>query len=243
MSFFQINKNAIEAIELNLLDEEYIKTCLYFNKNLELYVKDNKISNLGQELLFYSNIQTNEYYTKIKTILYQGDLYTQLNNIYNNFSNESDDILNLCKGCICFLLFGAKRYGDWIQSKISEKYYLMLQSTDLYCKLYSYIIGAPVIINTDKNEQMIYNYIPNDSIEKVNNNDFVKKISNIDKLLLTKKTKKNSDYQEQKLDNIDSNDKLLYEGLNTIETGSVNRYYYNKYIKYKYKYSGLKNML
>ena len=242
--FFEINKNAFEAIELILFDEEYINTCLYFNKNLKLYVKDNKISNLGQELLFYSNIQFNNYFTKISEILFHKDLYIQLNNIYNNMNNDNsielDNILNMCKGCVSFLLFGAKRYGDWIQSQISEKYYMMLQTTDLFCKLYSYIIGGPVIIDNDNNEKIIYNYIPNDCIEKVNNNDFIKKIPNINKLL---KTKKNNNYQEQILSNINSDDKLLYEGLNTIETGSIKRYYYKKYLKYKIKYNNLKNQL
>ena len=114
------------------------------------------------------------------------------------------------KGLITTLLFGAKRFGDWIQVYLSQKYYFMLQTTDYYNKLYAYLIGAPVII-----DNQIYNYNHSDYLEEYMDNF---KIFN----------------KKAEISNI-NNEQLIYKSLRNIET-PLSRTYFNKYIKYKLKY-------
>ena len=56
------------------------------------------------------------------------------------------------------LIFGCKRFGDWIQVQISKKFYFMIQTKDRICKLYSYFYGAPVILTLDDDKQYFFNY-------------------------------------------------------------------------------------
>ncbi len=61
----------------------------------------------------------------------------------NNTTHETDEIININKcaldkiklcdnsiGLLLFLLFGFKRYGDWIQAKICKKHYISIQTSD-----------------------------------------------------------------------------------------------------------------
>ena len=100
----------------------------------------------------------------------------------------------------------------------------MLQTTDLYCQLYSYIIGAPIIFNKSN---IIYNYEVPDNLEKLDYNNLLEKF--------------NKENQKEKV-NIDT-DQIIYEGLNYIKTNNLSRHYYEKYIKYKNKYLELKDKL
>jgi len=199
---------------------------------------------LGIEFIFYNELVTNEYYNKISEILEITQLHKQLNDIYKNYYVESTNSLEMCWGCIIFLLFGAKRYGDWIQAEISKKYYFMLQTTDLFCQLYSYIIGAPTIIPNQYNQNIAYNYIPDDDIVETDTNTYIKKISKniLDKISdnTTNNVVNISKILDNNLVNTKPDDKILYEGLETIETGNVSRFYFNKYLKYKIKYNELK---
>lgn len=124
------------------------------------------------------------------------------------------ETLELCLGCIVFLLFGFKRFGDWMQVELSSKLYFTLQTTDYYCKLYGLLIGAPVII-----DKIIYNYEPPENLLLTN---FILFNENDTKI-------------------INDRDKLIYKGLRDIETTGINHYYFNKYKKYKIKYLQLKN--
>lgn len=130
-----------------------------------------------------------------------------------------DNLNNIdkCLGIIVFILFGSKRFGDWIQVELAKKYYFMLRTDDFYCRLYSYIINAPVII-----DKIIYNYKP---VENFNNSIDTKIFSKTDE-----KLNKND---------ITNNDKIIFTDTREIE-GSLNRYYFHKYLKYKYKYLRLK---
>ena len=165
---------------------------------------------------------------KLENIIDITNLHNQLNDVYLLYKK-----LDLCLGCIVFLLFGFKRYGDWKQMELSSNLYLTLQTTDYYCKLYGILIGAPVIINSNEYGEIetdtkygidfIYNYNPKDDLI-------------LDNFIL---------FDEKTPDGkpINKTNRLIYKGLRNIETDSINRYYFSKYLKYKTKYLQLKNNL
>jgi hypothetical protein len=169
-----------------------------FNNNGILLLLFDEIYNIKDKLIDFFNIDT---------------LYIQLYNIYKKYLS-----LELCQGCIIFMMFGYKRFGDWIQVYLSNKFYFILETIDFYCKLYSYLIGAPVIF-----DNMIYNY------------DLIKIKPEINKDLF----KIIND--ENKLSNYNHESSILYSSLRNIPTNSISRVYFNKYIKYKNKYLELKN--
>ncbi len=155
------------------------------------------------------------------------DAETQLADIVDtdNMENILNDIIqkykteDICVGFLAFMLFGAKRFGDWVQAELSKKYYFMLQTTDHYCKLYSYLIGAPVIIGDN-----IYNYeLPTNFSTIVDTSIFQK----FDK----------TDYRDiNKMD-----EPLIFRDIREFTT-PLSRYYFDKYIKYKNKYLELKKL-
>ena len=171
------------------------------------------INDNGFLLLFFDEIYKN--INELIKFFYIKNLYTQLYNIYKKYLT-----LELCQGCIIFIMFGFKRFGDWIQVYLSNKFYFMLETNDFYCKLYSYLVGAPVIF-----DKMIYNY------------DLIKIKPDIDKDLF-KIINTN-----EKISNYTNNDTILYRSLRNIHTHTINRFYFNKYIKYKKKYLKLKSLL
>jgi hypothetical protein len=187
-----------------------------------IYFDGNKITDICSEFII-----DNELISKMKlidNIILLNDISSNLIKIYKKYYNQSTGSLDYCYGCITYLLFGAKRFGDWIQADLSKKMYFMLQTTDLYCQLYSYIIGAPIIFNKSN---IIYNYEVPDNLEKLDYNNLLEKF--------------NKENQKEKV-NIDT-DQIIYEGLNYIKTNNLSRHYYEKYIKYKNKYLELKDKL
>ncbi len=154
-------------------------------------------------------IEINNNKMLLSKIININNLEIELNKIYIKYKT-----LDLCLGCIVFLLFGFKRFGDWMQVELSSKLYFTLQTTDYYCKLYGLLIGAPVII-----DEIIYNYEPPENLLLTN---FILFNENDTKI-------------------INDRDTLIYKGLRDIETTGINRYYFNKYKKYKIKYLQLKN--
>jgi hypothetical protein len=107
----------------------------------------------------------------------------------------------------------------------------MLQTGDFYCKLYSYLIKAPLIwenINNGRSNVIIniYNYNM-DPISKIYGSDNFEKF--------------NKDLKYDKID-LDK-DKIQYIREITFNTDPT-RIYYNKYLKYKSKYINiLKNKI
>lgn len=139
---------------------------------------------------------------------------------------------------IVCLLFGAKRFGDWIQMKISNDNYFYLQTNDILCKLYGIIIGAPVLWLDNNYNITVYNYVINHSkidvptisfdyanISEIKN---LKKVTSITKLI-HRKYKDNMSITGFKPISKITNKQTLF-----------NRTYYKKYIKYKTKYLQLK---
>ena len=238
--YFNINIENYNINNLVVLTKNEYEIIQKFENNNNFYINNvNKELNMNAiNYLFYYEIIYNKLYNKINEILDTTELYIQLGNVYNTYYNKVNNNLDLCCGCIIFLLFGAKRYGDWIQAEIAKKNYFILQTTDFYCKMYSYLIKAPVIILDNNKEDIIFNYLPNINID---NKNFMKitNTENIAEKILNNEEVTNNDIQ---IYNIDPNDKLLYEGLKTVETG-IERYYFFKYLKYKFKYYELKNKI
>jgi hypothetical protein len=210
----QHSKKILDDLKINL----DFNDMMYLNYD---YNKLKKISNkeLALQIIFFEEIYKNK--NNLSNIIDISDLHIQLKNLYIEFENDLDIVI----GCLVNLLFGCKRFGDWIQVNLSKKFYFMLQTDDFYCKLYAYLIGAPVII-----DNKFYNYNPPDDL-KFNENLF-RKI-------------KLDDEKNENLFKIKSKSKnsIIYKSLKDINTNSLERYYYQKYLKYKNKYIKLKNNL
>lgn len=182
-------------------------------------------SNTNYELLlFFDELYKNK--TVLEEFFDIDNLYIQLYNIYTEYKTEQkteQEQLELCQGCIIFILFGFKRFGDWIQVYLSKKFYFMLETKDFYCQLYAYLIEAPVMIG-----DIIYNY------DKVG----IKKDIDIDLFRILSENN-----QSVKLADYDDTKKsIIYSGLRDIETDSISRAYFYKYLKYKKKYLELKKL-
>lgn len=217
IQLFDINPVDIKTIEITI---EPIYNITKKFKNDYIYFDGNKITDIGSEFIIDNELIS--IIDLINNIISLQDISTNLIKVYKKYYNQSTDSLDYCYGCVTYLLFGAKRFGDWMQVDLSKKMYFMLQTTDLYCQLYSYIIGSPIIFtNSDK----IYNYEVPDNLEKLDYNNLLEKF--------------NKENQTEKV-NIDT-DQIIYEGLNYIKTNNLSRHYYEKYIKYKNKYLELKD--
>ena len=158
-------------------------------------------------LLLKKEIELNK--NSLESVIDITNLHNQLYTIYIKYKT-----IDMCIGCIVFLLFGFKRFGDWIQVELSSKLYLTLQTKDYYCQLYGIFVGAPTIIDED-----IYNYNPKEDLLLDNFMLFNKNTTTV----------------------IKPTDKLIYTGLRDIETNNISRHYFSKYVKYKAKYLQLKN--
>jgi hypothetical protein len=137
--------------------------------------------------------------------------------LYNLYINDNYRKDNMTFPIFVNLMFGAKRFGDWIQVNLSKKHYFMLQTKDKLCKVYSYIIGAPVTIDFN-NETYIFNYdVPMNLTMK----DFYK---------IT---------EDKHFEQLEDKDKIIFRGIQDYMV-KANRNYFVKYIKYKLKYTQLK---
>jgi hypothetical protein len=209
-------KNKNEDNKIFGLYQSIVTIDKIFIKSVDEIKNKNITDTKNIKTIFATIIKTDDKFTLLSEIIDILDLDIQLTNIYiDNLDN-----IDKCIGIIVFILFGSKRFGDWIQVELAKKYYFMLKTDDFYCRLYSYIMNAPVII-----DNIIYNYLPNDNF----NNYIDTKIFN--------KTDEKSN--EEKI--IDE-DKIIFTDTREIE-GSLNRYYFNKYLKYKKKYLELCQMI
>lgn len=116
--------------------------------------------------------------------------------------------------------------------RISKENYFYLQTDDLLCKLYGILIGAPVLWIDENYKIIAYNY---DKITQQNN--YIN-IVNSDEI--------NIDDRNYSIIHRRLNEDLGYTfGIKTPtkftnKLSSLERIYYNKYIKYKTKYIKLK---
>jgi hypothetical protein len=214
------------------LDE--LKIVFMFPKKLDEYINNNYINNnlltpLGKKLIFYIFFKKLNIKILEKTLLFE-----ELYKIYNKFTTN----INIGQGCIAFLLFNSKRFGDWAQVELAKKYYFILQTKDFYCKMYSLLIGAPIII---KSTSLIKDDEDEETIEEVvNEKGLVLYNYNIPDSIFSSEYNKlfvivNDKGTETKIEN----PKIRYTGLRSIET-PVSREFYDKYIQYKIKYLELK---
>ncbi len=199
--------NYCKNISLLEINKEYLEKLSLFGNNIDDYYVGGIMTDKGlQFALYYYILNTKQ----IEEVIDTNNLYMILFNIHKLYSSS-----NLVFGCLVFILFGAKRFGDWVQAQIAKKYYFMLQSDDQYCQLYSYVIGGPVILKNN-----IYNLeMPNNLNEAT-----IKVLGSVDKT--------------GKVSNLD-NQHILYRGIKTVQTPEVSRIYFHKYMKYKIKYYDL----
>ena len=113
------------------------------------------------------------------------------------------------KGLLCLMIFGVKRFGDWIQAKMSKDLYFGVKTVDYFMVTYLALSGAPIIINNS-----IYNWKPNH-----------------DKSL--------SNFRIYKNIHIPPNQYFNFYGVNVL----LNRFFFEKYNKYKNKYIKLNKMI
>lgn len=150
-------------------------------------------------------------------------------------------LLEKAKQLIVCLLFGAKRFGDWLQMELSYDNYFYLQTHDLLCKIYGILIGAPILWIDSNYNITAYNYditssnIINYDYSEINKEKNLYKIDSEDNTIQLINRK----YKDNMSDSI-----KLYTNRKTIPTSekltAFNRIYYNKYKKYKIKYLELK---
>ena len=166
---------------------------------------------------------------------------------------------HLCQGLVVYILAGVKRFGDWIQMKLSKKLYFMLQTKDYLCKAYGILIGAPVeyVNDEDKKIKTDEENEEDEGEEKLKDQDTKKKIDS--SKIMVYNYKPSDDFtlssfetisQQFKIFNsknhsdINKEDKMVisFSGNNKINT-DISRYWFHKYAKYKIKYMELKRKL
>lgn len=183
---------------------------------------------------------------------------------------EENEIKHLCQGLVVYILTGTKRFGDWIQMKLSKKLYFMLQTKDYLCRAFGILIGAPVenIFKDEKDEKdetdkkdkkkkekieedkiIIYNYNPSkDFIASFNINEKYKKFGIKDKLVYKSPNKPFGELtivnRELDIKDIEKGDKMIISTSDKIKIElNISRYWFKKYAKYKHKYIELKTKL
>ena len=136
------------------------------------------------------------------------------------------------------LVFGSKRFGDWIQMQMSKELYFYLQTDDILCKIYGILIGAPTCIpiylldgigkiNDEENLEckipLMYYCCENPDI-KFESQDYSRVISGN----LTSETYDPLEHQ------------IIHS---TYFTTPDSRIFFSKFLKYKQKYLEQKNKL
>jgi hypothetical protein len=244
IGYFDISNN---EINYKLMDYEYsyqndgimIKNN---NNQINILVKNNSINNIKSAIL--------DIYKKYN-VKNEKDLSLNIINIKNKIDINLKKNIKINENIInhiIFMLFGAKRFGDWSQMIISRNKYFYVKTQDFFAKIYGILKGAPVIF-VDNNTIYLYNYLP---------------VDNNSSLIYGKSKKKNkksrSDCDVFSTDI--SNNKLVHYNKNTMPyinieepclentncsknnyTSSYNRLFFKKYIKYKNKYFKLKKLM
>ena len=172
----------------------------------------------------------------------------------NNSLAEENERKHLCQGLVVYILTGTKRFGDWIQMKLSKKLYFMLQTKDYLCKAYGILIGAPVEIffkknetdKIDENKITLYNYNP--SIDFLFSFDMYKIFGiNYDSVYNKKKNEPFGEStilgREIEIKNIEGDKMIISTSNNKKIESDITRYWFKKYAKYKHKYLELKTKL
>ncbi len=150
----------------NLLKGDLVKAELYKSELAKAKLVKDELGNFIIQIVNFIN-KINQYIS----VKY----YLKKNNIKDNSLFEENEIKHLCQGLVVYILTGTKRFGDWIQMKLSKKLYFMLQTKDYLCRAFGILIGAPVenIFKDEKDETdekkkekieedkiIIYNYNP-----------------------------------------------------------------------------------
>ena len=197
-------------------------------------MEENEFKELGLKSLLLLKIIRHTDLDKMKKIIDVSDLENLLYKIFKDYYSISK-----MNQFICFLLVGAKRYGDWVQALLGKRHYFFVQTSDYYCSYRSLLINGPVYINSegprdkDLTNITVYNF---------------RQIPNFDESYIKKNfgiINKSGNRTNDKTD--DEHNGLLYKRKkyndnDFIRTPEISRNYFYKYIKYKTKYNQLKNI-
>lgn len=237
----------LEYMGIKYYMEEGILVCEY--NGITIRVKKNQVGRTGYGLyqsiisltvlldMILQGLPYNQMgeQPNLDKIIDTGDLESLLRTIVTTFVTREQ-----CIGFLIFILFGAKRFGDWIQAELAKKHYFMIQTVDKYFTLYAYLTGAPIVL-----DGMLYNYDPSGLTKDIDFNLFQKfdttgnytMIQPQSQLIFT-------DIKEVKVDEINRwyFEKYLLYGKNQDFSPSFD-IWQSKYQKYKKKYLKLKNLL
>jgi len=210
----------------------------------------------------FKKIVDNDFYNKK---ISKKEIIEFINQIYKYISNKNkQEVMNdntnkhLCQGLVAYILAGVKRFGDWIQMKLSKKLYLMLQTKDNLCKAYGILIGAPVEYVKDENKKTKSDDDDEEEIEEEKERKTKKKVDS--SKIIIYNYKPSDDFNFSSFEPISSEFKIFdstnhrdikigedkmfvpFSGNIKIET-NISRYWFHKYSKYKIKYMELKRKL
>ncbi len=229
--FFQMvetNKNKIKRqLVLKPCSRDDFELALKFPRNFDTnYVKNGSLTEAGKYLVFLTCIRRLEDRKELYKSMDTSDLYIQLYNIYIKYKN-----ISLALGCIVFLIFNAKRYGDWIQAELAKKFYFLLQTKDFYCQMYSLLIGAPILRKkTLSDDPTIDENDENQEIPDVNDSSYVFYFNELPNNIFSE------DYNKQfrmvdkdGVSNDLSSAKIQYNGLRNVSAPNATREYFDKY--------------
>jgi hypothetical protein len=228
MKNYLLSNNLLTLAEYNIIQNLNEKAQMYFIYRLSrlsnIYMRG-KITSQGIKALFIIKLQNNTHLDKIQNIIEIFNLDVMLSKIFVRYYNSSNSY-NI-EGCVTFLLFGAKRFGDWVQASLGKQHYFFVQTDDFYCLFRSLLIGGPVMIDLEKTNDddntLIYNY---KNIPEFNDDYIYDYFINIK--------------DSSSIDNINNHSILYTKNRRLVPTHNVSRNYFYKYIKYKTKYNQLK---
>ena len=167
--------------------------------------------------------------------------------IKNTIKENINNITNYYK--LFDIILGCKRFGDWYVQKLAFVNYFFVKTNDFWANIYGLLLGTPCIFPKNKN-YFLFNYLPHNDLIKLFNegksNISIYSYSN----MIGKKN--NFIYNQNSVVGSEINDKIhelenfnlfdIGENGNIISEEDFERYYFNKYIKYKNKYLNLKNI-
>ncbi len=231
---------------------------------LVLFIKfKNKIKELTYPVEIENNLYTlKSIDTKTIEIIYKNEIKDK-----KNISIEyikifqikivNDTIINYIKSDdgfyrICQIILSCKRFGDWYAQNLAKQNYFFVKTDDFWANIYGLVLGTPSIF-VKNNKYYLYNYMPSTDLINFYNNGKTNIVIGSNKIL--EDFAKLFVYDQDSIINSENFDKLhKYEHFNLVESniddkekgviiGEFNRYYFNKYLKYKKKYLELKKNL
>lgn len=233
----------------------------------------NNNNNLIQNIDPNIEIKINKNNYKLSLIQNKINFYDNFSNLIMEIViDNTDNIEKFIKSqnnfyLLITIILGCKRFGDWYAQELAKQNYLFVKTDDFWANIYGLLTGTPTIFSFDYN-YYLFNYMPNKNIindfesgksnfiiptyRYLDNNEkniipevkLEKKLFIYDdsEIINSKKYKDTHFFENYKIPLIEEEKGLINHQPNKLNP-SFNRYYFNKYIKYKQKYLNLKKIL